>query len=62
MTVAELIQALSNLVSESPSVADLPVLSDGCDCWGEAGTIRVVPQNNGWHETVLLIERRENMR
>lgn len=41
LTVVELITRLRVLMVNDPSVADAIVLSDGCDCIGEAGEIVV---------------------
>ena len=54
ITVQELINELSKLEDKS-----LPVLADGCDCWGEAG--RVLITHNFRGQKVALIERTENI-
>lgn len=41
MKVSELIVALTALVESDPTVADLDVSADGCDCYGDAVEVRV---------------------
>ena len=55
ITVQELIDELSKIEDK-----DLPVLADGCDCWGEAARVRITDE--GWGgEKVALIERADNI-
>ncbi len=59
MTVAEMIEKLNAFVAADPKVAEMKMIADGCDCWGEAGGVRLV-YDDGAHEAVLL-ERIEHM-
>ena len=43
ITVRELIDELSKIDDKDK---DLPVLADGCDCWGEAARVRITDE--GW--------------
>ena len=52
ITVQELIDELLKIEDR-----DLPVLADGCDCWGEAARVRIVEKDKGWGLRVALIER-----
>ncbi len=58
MTVGQLIVALQSAVAKNASIGELKVLADGCDCWGEAGGVRVVQDD---HQSKLLVERLDNM-
>lgn len=40
MTVAEMIAKLQAMIAADPSVAELPVDSEGCDCTEEAVDVR----------------------
>ena len=52
MTVQQLIDLLATVDDKT-----LPVLSDGCDCWGEADGVRLVDAGGGWMFDAVLIER-----
>lgn len=62
MTVNELIAGLQALVADDPLAGALPVIADGCDCWGEAARVRVIDRSGGWSEPALLVERKDNVR
>lgn len=51
LTVVQLIEKLKALPQ------DLPVLSDGCDCYGETLDAYVVKNGDGWDEESVLISR-----
>lgn len=57
-TVKQLRQALANLV-EVPE--DTVVLTEGCDCWGDIGSLEketgVALEPNGQSHTVVLLKR-----
>ena len=55
ITVQELIDELSKIEDKN-----LPVLADGCDCWGEAARVRITDKG-WWGQRVALIERAENI-
>lgn len=48
LTVAELIEALLEIENQ-----DLPVYTEGCDCWGDAGSVSLNEDGRS-----VLIERR----
>ena len=54
MTVRELIAKLEIMISSDPSVADVQVIAEGCDCYGDAVDARDVVDGD---ERRILIAR-----
>jgi hypothetical protein len=56
VTVAKLIELLQEAVKDDPSIANLPVLSEGCDCYGAASGVQCINKPE-WEERALLLKR-----
>jgi hypothetical protein len=56
MTVRELIAKLEAMIAADPSVADVKVSSEGCDCYGDAVDVR--DTNDGGDRRILIARGR----
>ena len=59
MKTNELIARLQAMVAADPAVGELPVLTEGCDCYGPCDGARVLENGDGWTEKVVLLQRND---
>lgn len=64
MTVTKLIEALQQLVLEGKATGDEEVSTEGCDCYGDVGSVSVERDGDDRHDgeqhrgaAVVLLER-----